>query len=134
MSSPSLKEAIAQKRAEEEILRNPLCSSTEQVSALFVETSNRETWLLPWNHFIFGHHQEAGERERLVLTFVAHEVAVSGLNLGTLVPEVAHQRLEILRTAPGKYLKSSGKELFIEQIQVHPLAEQRAIERPSDRT
>jgi hypothetical protein len=128
MSSPSLKEAIAQKRAEEEVLRNPLYSSTEQVSALFVETSNGETWLLPWNHFIFGHHQEAGEWERLVLTFVANEVTISGLNLGTLVPEVAHQRLEKLRTAPGKYLKSSEKELFIEKIEVHSLEGKKVTE------
>ena len=119
MSSPSLKEAIAQKRAEEEILRNPLYSSTEQVSALFVETSGGEIWLLPWNHFIFGHHQEAGERERLVLTFVANEVVLSGFNLGALIPEVANLRLERLRAAPGKYLKSLGKELFIEQIQAY---------------
>jgi hypothetical protein len=127
MSSPSLKEAIAQWHAEEEISRNPLYSSTEQVSALFVETSGGEIWLLPWNHFVFGRHQEAGECERLVLTFVAHEVTMSGLNLGTLIPEVAHQRLHSLRAAPGKYLKSSGKEPFIEQIQVHPVAEKKAI-------
>jgi hypothetical protein len=124
----SLKEAIAQRRAEEAALSNPLCSSKEHVASLFVETSGGEIWLLPWNHFIFGHHQEAGERERLVLTFVANEVTISGLNLGTLVPEVAHQRLERLRAAPGKYLKSSEKELFIEKIEVHSLEDKKVTE------
>jgi hypothetical protein len=124
----SLKEAVEQRRAEEGASRNPLYSSKERVTVLFVETSGGETWLLPWNHFVFGRHQEAGERERLVLTFVGHEVAMSGLNLGAIVPEVVHQRLERLRAAPVKYLKSSGNEPFIEQIQVRSLAEQRVIE------
>jgi hypothetical protein len=127
MSSPSLKEAIAQRHTEEGITRNPLYSSTEQVSALFVETSNGEIWLLPWNHFVFGRHQEADERERLVLTFVAHEVVLSGLNLDALIPDVANLRLERLRAAPVKYLKSSGNEPFIEQIQVRSLAEHRVM-------
>ena len=123
----TLKEEIASRRVVESDGLNPLHSSNEHATALLVETPDGETWLLPWSHFVFGRHKEVGERERLVLTFVAHEVALNGLNLGAIIPEVVHQRLERLRAAPGKYLKSSGNEAFIEQIQVRSLAEQKVL-------
>jgi len=59
----------------------------------------------------------------LILTFVDHEVTMRGLNLGDLLQAVANQRLEWLRAAPGKYLKSAGNEPSIEQIKVRPLVE-----------
>ena len=123
----TLKEEIASRRVAESEGLNPPHSSKEHATSLLVETPDGETWLLPWSHFVFGRHKEAGERERLVLTFVAHEVALSGLNLGAIITEVVHQRLERLRAAPGKYLKSSGNEAFIEQIQVRSLAEQKVL-------
>jgi hypothetical protein len=123
----TLKEEIASRRVVELDGLNPPYASKEHAISLLVETPDGETWLLPWSHFVFGRHKEVGERERLVLTFVAHEVALSGLNLGAIIPEVVHQRLERLCAAPGKYLKSSGNEAFIEQVQVRPLAEQRVL-------
>jgi hypothetical protein len=123
----TLKEEIASRRiAESDGLNSPYASK-ENVTSLLVETPDGETWLLPWSHFVFGRHKEVGERERLVLTFVAHEVALSGLNLGAIIPEVVHQRLERLRAAPGKYLKSAGSEAFIEQVQVRSLVEQKVF-------
>ena len=123
----TLKEEIASRRVVESDGLNPPYASKEHATSLLVETPDGETWLLPWRHFVFGRHQKVGERERLVLTFVAHEVALSGLNLGAIIPEVVHQRLERLRAAPGKYLKSSGNEAFIEQIQVRSLSEHRVL-------
>ena len=123
----TLKEEIASRRVVELDGLNPPYASKEHATSLLVETPDGETWLLPWSHFVFGRHKEVGERERLVLTFVAHEVALSGLNLGAIIPEVVHQRLERLRAAPGKYLKSSGNQPFIAQIQVRSLAEHRVI-------
>jgi hypothetical protein len=119
---------LERRRAAQGGLRNPFYATADRPVELVVETTNGETWLLPWHHFVFGRHQEAGERERLVLTFVAHEVAMSGLNLGALITEVVDQRLARLRAAPGKYLKSSGEEPFIEQIQVRSLAEHTVTE------
>jgi hypothetical protein len=122
----SLKAVLEQRRAEEKDARSH--SSKDGVPMLFVATSGGENWLLPWNHFVFGCHKEEGERERLVLTFVAHKVDMSGVNLGDLIPEVVHQRLERLRAAPGKYITSSGNEPFIEQIEVRSLAEHTVTE------
>jgi hypothetical protein len=119
---------LERRRAAQGDLRNPFYATADRPVELVVETTNGETWLLPWHHFVFGRHQEAGERERLVLTFVAHEVAISGSNLGALITEVVDQRLARLRAAPGKYLKSSGEEPFIEQVQVRSLAEHTVTE------
>lgn len=119
---------LERRRAELGEIRNPFYATADHPVELVVETTNGETWLLPWHHFVFGRHQEVGECERLLFTFVAHEVAMSGLNLGALITEVVDQRLARLRAAPGKYLKSSGKEPFIEQIQVRSLAEHTVTE------
>jgi hypothetical protein len=118
----SLRESIDQRRAEEGYSPNPFYATKDDVTCLRVETSGGEVWILPWHHFIFGRH-EAGDHERLLLTFVAHEVAMRGLNLAGLIPDVVHQRIAWLRTAPGKYLKSTGAGPSIDQIHVRPLGE-----------
>jgi hypothetical protein len=119
----SLRDEIAKRRAAEGWKPNPYYATSERVASLRVEDSDGVIWMLPWHHFTFGHHREAGERERLVLTFVAHEVALRGLNLTELIPEVVNQSIEWLRALPGKYVKSAGDEPSIEQIKVRPLAE-----------
>lgn len=119
----SLRDEIAKRRAAEGRVPNPYYATNERVASLRVEDSTGEIWMLPWHHFIFGHHRAAGDREQLVLMFVAHEVALRGLNLTELVPEVVSQSIAWLRAAPGKYLKSGGDEPSIEQIKVRPLAE-----------
>jgi len=127
--APSLKEALLEQRSSEKwASQSSLYSTKEDATSLLVEASGDKIWLLPWNHFILAHHQDEGECERLVLTFVANEVTISGLNLGILIPEIAHQRLENVRAAPGKYLKSSEKEPFIEKIQVHSLEDKKVTE------
>lgn len=118
----SLRTAVERSRAEAGDCRSPFYATNDDVIALRVETSGGEVWMLPWHHFIFGRY-EAGDHERLVLTFVAHEVALRGLNLVELIPEIANQRIAWLRTAPGKYLKAAGAEPSIDQIWVRPLAE-----------
>jgi hypothetical protein len=118
----SLQQTMDRRRAADECTPSPFYATKDSVTALRVETSGGEVWLLPWHHFVFGRH-EAGEHERLVLTFVAHEVTVQGLNLDTLIPEVASQRIEWLRAAPGKYLRAAGGEPSIDQICVRLLAE-----------
>jgi hypothetical protein len=119
----SIREELERRRAEGGDLASPLYSTAHRAVGLIVETTAGETWVLSWHHFIFGRHQEAGEHERLVLSFVAHEVELHGLNLRSLITEVVHERLGSLRAAPGRYLKSSGDEPAIEQIHVRPLAE-----------
>ena len=118
----SLRTAVERQRAEEGDSRSPFYATNDGVITLRVETSGGEVWMLPWHHFIFGRYQP-GDHERLVLTFVAHEVAMRGLNLVELIPEVANQRVAWLRTAPGKYLKAAGAEPAIDQIRVRLLAE-----------
>jgi hypothetical protein len=117
----SLQEAMERRHAELGGSRNPFYSASlkEPVTALVVEASDGKMWGLPWNHFISGCQQEEGGRERLVLTFVSTEITIIGLNLDALSPEIAYQRLEKVRAAPGKYLKYSENEPFIENIQVH---------------
>ena len=118
----SLREQVESRRAAEGPASNPFYSTTDRATILRVEVAGGEIWMLPWHHFIIGRHAPAGAGERLVLTFVAHEITLRGVNLAGLIPEIADQRLESLRTAPGKYLKSSGNEPAFEQIQVRALA------------
>jgi hypothetical protein len=118
----ALREQLESRRAAEGLGPNPFYSTRDRVTVLRVEEASGEIWMLPWHHFIIGRHAQAGAGERLVLTFVAHEITLCGLNLAALIPEIANQRLESLRTAPGKYLKSAGNEPAIDQIQVRPLA------------
>src|SRR4051812_34400445 len=102
----SLKEEIERKRANDTEQRNPFYTTDECAKLLRAETSDGKIWVFPWHHFVFGCHWEAGERERLVLSFVAHEVTTVGLGLAILIKEVANQRLSQLSSAPEKYLKS----------------------------
>ncbi len=120
----TLGEVLEQRRqAVEENTRHPLYSTNEHAATLRVEAAGGSVWILPWQHFVFGIHQDEGERERLALTFVAHVIVLRGLNLNILVNEIANQRLEQLRAAPGKYLKSLGKDPFVDEIQVRSLDE-----------
>lgn len=118
-----LQKMLDERRAEEAAAAAHPCYSTKsQVATLVVEVSGDEHWLLPWQHFVFGRHRlEAGDDERLILTFVAHEVTIHGVNLGGLADEVANLRLERLRAAAGKYLKSSGAGPFVERLEVQPV-------------
>src|ERR1019366_304290 len=115
----SLRTEVERSRAEASDCRSPFYATNDGVITLRVESSGGEVWMLPWHHFIFGRY-ESGDHERLVLTFVAHEVALRGLNLAGLMPEVVNQRIEWLRTAPGKYLKAVGAEPAIDHIRVRP--------------
>jgi hypothetical protein len=117
-SPMSLKEEIERKRANDTEQRNPFYSTDEGAKSLRAETSDGKIWVFPWHHFVFGCHHEVGERERLVLTYVAHEVTIQGLNLLSMVNDIANQHLAWLRAAPEKYLKSSGYGPAIEQVQV----------------
>lgn len=119
----SLQQSIERRRAAEGYVPNPFFGTNDRVSSLRVEDASGGLWVLPWNHFTFGRHERIGDRDQLVLTFVANEVAVQGTKLGELLPEVANQRLEWLRAAPGKYLKSAPDEPAIDRIAVRSLAE-----------
>lgn len=120
----TLGEVLEQRRqALEENTRHPLYSTNEHAVALRVEAAGGSVWILPWHHFVFGIHQDEGDRERLALTFVAHEIVLRGSNLSILVNEIANQRLDQLRAAPGKYLKSLGEGPFVDEVQVRSLEE-----------
>lgn len=120
-----LQKMLDERRAQEAaaVVAHPCYSTKSQVATLVVEMSGDECWLLPWQHFIFGRHRIAEDnREQLILTFVAHEVTIVGVNLGQLADEAAGLRLERLRAAAEKYLKSSGAGPFVERIDVQPVA------------
>lgn len=119
-----LQKMLDERRAQEAAaVAHPCYSTKSQVATLVVEMSGDECWLLPWQHFIFGRHRIAeGDREQLILTFVTHEVTISGINLGELADEAAGLRLERLRAAAEKYLKSSGAGPFVERIEVQAVA------------
>ena len=121
MNMNSLRAQLGPRRAGEGHTSSPFYSTTDHATILCVEPAGGEIWMLPWHHFVIGRHAQAGACERLVLTFVAHEITLLGLNLAGLIAEIANQRLDSLRTAPGKYLKSSGHDPAIEQIQVRSL-------------
>jgi hypothetical protein len=120
----TLGEHLDQRRqALEENTRHPLYSTNEHAVTLRVESDGGSVWILPWHHFVFGIHQAEGIRERLVLTFVAHEILLRGSNLSILVNEIANRRLDQLRAAPGKYLKSLENGPFVDEVQVRSLEE-----------
>lgn len=120
----TLGEVLEQRQqALEENTRHPLYSTNEHAATLRVEAAGGSVWILPWHHFVFGIHQDEGDREQLALTFVAHEIVLRGSNLGILVKEIANQRLDQLRAAPGKYLKSLEKGPFVDEVKVRSLDE-----------
>ena len=120
----SLREQILERqRATGADAHHPLYSTGEHVITLRVEAAGGSLWIFPWHHFVFGFYQDEGDRERLVLTFVAHEVVMRGSNLGALVRQIAKQHLDKISAAPGKYLKSLGDGPFVDEIYVRPLAD-----------
>jgi hypothetical protein len=124
----TLKDTLVQRRMEEPDAGHPCYSANAEASTLLVEASNGENWLLPWQHFLEGRQKTADGCERLVLTFATQEVAVVGKNLGVLVDEIAHLRLEGVRPAPGKYQKSSSADAFVAKIEVRSRADKDARE------
>lgn len=107
----------------DENIGNPFYGIRDHVSSLRVEEASGKLWVLPWSHFTSGRHERIGSSDHLVLTFVACEVGVHGMRLSGLVADVANQRLEWLRAAPGKYLKSTSDGPAIERIAIRSLAE-----------
>jgi hypothetical protein len=118
-----LQQMVDRRRADEAVAAHPCYSTKAQSAAVLVEAAGGENWVLPWQHFIFGRHRDDGDREQLVLTFVAHEVTLRGMNLAVIAEEAANLRLESVRAAPGKYLKSAGAEPFIERVDVQTISE-----------
>ena len=96
----TLRDQLLERRAAEPATRHPLYTTGAHVTTLSVETAGGSMWILPWHHFVFGQHQDEGDRERLVLTFVAHEVVLRGANLSALMTEIVNQRLDLF--APGR--------------------------------
>lgn len=119
----TLRDQILERRAAEPAAHHPLYTTGAHVTTLSVETAGGSMWMLPWHHFVFGRHQDEGDRERLVLTFVAHEVVLRGANLGALMTEIANQRLGFVRAGPGRYIQSLDEKPFVDDIHVQPLAE-----------
>jgi len=119
----TLRDQLLERRAAEPAARHPLYTTGAHVITLGVETAGGSMWMLPWHHFVFGQYQDEGDRERLVLTFVTHEVVLRGANLGVLMTEIVNQRLDCVRAGPEKYLPSLDDKPFVDEIQVRPLAE-----------
>ncbi len=122
MTSMSLREQLREKLGTEPLAPNPCFTTSDQGIGLLVEISSGAVWILPWHQFMAGYY-DPREPERLVLTFVAHEVTIFGFNLGRIVPHLMNQRVERMRAVPEKYLSVAGGDLSIAQICVRSLAE-----------
>jgi hypothetical protein len=118
----SLREQLRAVSASETTASNPFYATKSQPPSLCLEPTAGMIWMLPWHNFVSSCY-EAGDPDRLVLTFAAQEATVLGRNLGMLIPAVANLRVEWLRAAPEKYLKAVGQEPSIAQISVRPLAD-----------
>jgi hypothetical protein len=98
----TLKDLLAQRRAEETGGR-PLCYSTnDRTTTLRIETSDSAVWLLPWRNFLFSRLDEY---------------------LRNLVKMIENTCLASLCPVPGKYPNATGSYPFIQQAQVRPIAE-----------
>lgn len=119
-----LRRMLDERLAEEAASVAHSCYSTKSPAAtLAVDVSADERWMLPWQHFIYGRHCIGEDHtERVILTFVAQEVRISGFNLGELAEEAANLRLERVRTVPGKYIRGAGAGPFIEHVTVQAVA------------
>jgi hypothetical protein len=119
----TLKDLLAQRRAEETGGR-PLCYSTnDRTTTLRIETSDGAVWLLPWRNFLFSRLDEDDDQEQLVLTFQGHEVVLHGEYLRNLVKMIENTCLASLCPVPGKYPNATGSYPFIQQAQMRPIAE-----------
>lgn len=114
----SLKEQIRQKRIEQGMLPESCRTVKMQASTLQLEASSGKGWVLPWHHLVGCHLEEEGGRETLRLTFMGYEAVVRGVNLRELIEDIAQQHLASLRTAPQQYLRATGREAFILEIEV----------------
>lgn len=115
----AMKEDLQKRRAELGIVSSPFYGAVDRALTLEVKDSAGDAWILPWNHFLCSRHDPSADDAPLVLTFVAHQVLVSGVNLDAVTQVISKQRLAWLRAVPGKYLKTSGDgEPTIEAIKV----------------
>ena len=81
-----------------------------------------ETWIFPWHQLTSAQFTTNAGRDRLVLSFTAHAVTLTGRDLDALCALIARLQLATLRPAPAKYAKASNAEPFIEALQVAPHA------------
>ncbi|HZP59610.1 MAG TPA: hypothetical protein VFB27_04740 [Opitutaceae bacterium] len=114
----SLKEQIRQKRIEQGMLPESCHIIKMQASTLQLEASSGKWWVLPWHHLVGCYLEGESEPETLRLTFVGYEAVVRGVNLYGLLQDIAKQRLASLRTAPKEYLRATGREAFVLEIEV----------------
>lgn len=114
----TLRQALDLRRGGETEASHPCHSAKAQVAALLVVTSAASQWVLPWMHFLNGHHAVGRDGETLKLVFARHEVVLHGDRLGPLAVEAANLRLERVRVVPADYREADATEPFIRQIEV----------------
>lgn len=119
-----LKQDLHKRRAELGIVNSPFYGVTDRALRIQIEAPSGDVWILPWNHFLCSRHDPGADDAQLVLTFVAHRVMISGVNLDGIMRAISDQRLAWLRAVPGKYLESAGEdEPAIDRIKVLSLRE-----------
>lgn len=93
-------------------------SVTAGASSLQFKDNKGLNWGFPWNHFIFVCHDDTGEPEKILLTFVSHEISISGHNLNAVKQEIADRRLATLRHVPSNHISDSKLEPIVTEILV----------------
>lgn len=116
----TLREQLAQQRVEVRAHVSPFFSTSDHVIGLQIEDSTGDGWVLPWATFLSSRRHGMGDRDLLVLKFVAHVVTIRGVNVSSLLKIVANQQLEWLRAAPEKYVKAANDDVYIDRIDVRP--------------
>ena len=53
----------------------------------------KRTYILPWSQFLFAE----GDADEIRMTFSTHDVVISGGKLDTLLPDIAIQRVSLLK-------------------------------------
>jgi hypothetical protein len=67
-------------------------TANSQTAGLQINLIKR-TYVFPWSQFLFAE----GDADEIRMTFSTHDVVISGGKLDTLLPEIAAQRVNLIK-------------------------------------
>jgi hypothetical protein len=86
---------------------------------LRLETSASCFCLLSYHHMDFARFEAAKDRDTLTISFVNHQVRITGRNLRELALAIQSRAVEFIKPMPGRYTSATGSEsVFVESIEV----------------
>ena len=114
----SLAEEIKLRRAAKCERKQTCYSTNASTPCVRIKDGAGRSWTFPWMHHVVSDRGVERDNERMLLTFVSHDVLIEGHHLEPLEEDLAYHRVEKLRHLPSSYAAAGGPESIVTKIEV----------------